>query len=189
MTIDVTATLGVPGSASTWAFNVVRELKLLRQSGEAVESFYCDAVERVWPVLRDHSHLKRALIWKLHEPTESWTGFLAENKVTLILSVRDPRDAMLSLMERFGETRAHVFDRISLAFKAVTESLNYEHLILRYEDRFFEDLQAVDAVASRVRVGRNRCRAGEDFPGVPDGQRGAVRCGPGCSPEKQGQAA
>ncbi len=142
----------MPGSASTWVFNVAREV-LLRQAGaRVVESFYSDALDRAWPVFREQGHLDRIVVWKLHEPDADWPAFLREARVKLVLSIRDPRDAMLSLMERFGETGEAAFARVNVAFTRVLESLAYPHIGLRYEDRFFEQPDTVAQVARYLGV-------------------------------------
>jgi hypothetical protein len=147
MTIDVTLTFGIPGSASTWVFNVVRELRMLQHDGRPVESFYSDWVAKVQQVLQDNQQMDRFLIWKLHEPDQHWRRFLSESRLPLILSLRDPRDAMLSLMERFGEAADHALDRVSVALERVIESVEFDHVALRYEDGFFERASTVRDLA------------------------------------------
>jgi hypothetical protein len=152
MPLRVTATLGLPGSASTWTFNVVRELRLLENSPTQVESFYSDSVERAWPVIREHQHLNRSLVWKLHVPDGLWREFLSANRIPVVLSIRDPRDAMLSIMARFGETKQSAFERIALALQRIQESLRYDHVQLRYEDGFFAQPETVAALATYLGV-------------------------------------
>ncbi len=152
MPLDITATLGVPGSASTWVFNVVRELRLSNRGSKTFESFYSDMVDRAWTVFRDHRHLERIVVWKLHEPDASWAAFLAHMDVKLVISIRDPRDSMLSLMERFGETKRGAFDRVSLAFSRIVDCLDHAYAGLRYEDRFFDAPGTVTELARHLHL-------------------------------------
>ena len=152
MPLAVTATLGVPGSASTWVFNVVRELQMIQFGPKRVHSFFNRSVEKIWDFLIQHPHADVALVWKLHEANRFWSQFLIENKIGLLLSVRDPRDAMLSLMERFGESYDGALHRVSDSMQSITNAVNYEHMWLRYEDRFFDRTETVAAIAEYLGV-------------------------------------
>ncbi len=189
MPLDVTATLGVPGSASTWVFNVARELRWLHHGSTPVESFYSDAVGRARQVFLDNRDLDRTVVLKLHEPDDGWRRFLSDVPAKLVLSIRDPRDAMLSLMERFGEAREIAFDRVSIAMLRIAESLGRPHLRLRYEDRFFDQAQTVAAIARHLGVdlddsGRDRIfeayqtervrHLGQTLGALPPGRRKMV---------------
>ena len=67
MPLAVTATLGIPGSASTWVFNVARELQMIQFRAQRVHSFFNEAVDKIWDFLVQHPHADVALVWKLHE--------------------------------------------------------------------------------------------------------------------------
>ena len=152
MPLTITATLGVPGSASTWVFNVVRELQMIQFGAKRVHSFFNESIEQVWHFLIEHPNMDRALVWKLHEANDSWLRFLTENKIGLLLSVRDPRDAMLSLMERFGESYDGAFIRVNESLQRVTDGAGFHHMWLRYEDRFFDQTETVAAIAKHLGV-------------------------------------
>ena len=152
MAVSVTATLGVPGSASTWVFNVARELRTLQFGAQRVHSFFQDGVAGVWNYLIQHPTRDQALVWKLHAPDATWAAFLADNHVRLVVSIRDPRDAMLSLMERFGVAHAAALHRMTATLRMVGECARYDHLRLRYEDRFFDQTRTVAAMAQHLGV-------------------------------------
>ena len=104
-------TIGLYSSASTWAFNVVREL-MIAQHGEArVCALFSDVVATV---LENRQVLGRYTVWKMHFGEPAWDVFAQLADPTILLTVRDPRDAILSLVNRFNtplEAAAHAVAR------------------------------------------------------------------------------
>ena len=105
--------VGLKSSASTWVFNVVVEI--LRASrgdisqmsrtvspGAAFEpggvmSFYSDAIE-AFPEGAEHAGY---LVIKTHKPARSLRYLAGAGGAKVLISVREPRDAVASLMQRF----------------------------------------------------------------------------------------
>jgi hypothetical protein len=65
-----------------------------------------------------------------------------------VLSVRDPRDAALSMMQRFEAPLNNAVIWLIHDCNQILRLLPQDHLVLRYEDRFFDDQ------ASMIRVAR-----------------------------------
>ncbi len=140
----VTATLGVYGSASTWVFNVLRELRIAQFGADRVHATFSASVQQV---LEDPKARDRHIVWKLHRADESWHTFAALAQARIVLTIRDPRDAMLSIMQRFGVGLNEACGQIVHALKRVAENTAEGHLGLRYEDGFFDKPETVRALA------------------------------------------
>jgi len=145
----ITATLGLPGSASTWVFNVARELVIAQHGANAVHSVFSDQVQ---PVLEDAHAQQRYIVWKLHQPEPNWQSFARQMQAKIILSLRDPRDAMLSLMRRFNYDVAEACGTMRRSLRSIEELAKDGHPVLRYEDRFFERPVTVGAIAGHIGV-------------------------------------
>jgi hypothetical protein len=94
----VVLTFGIHGSASTWVFNVARELLIEAFGSDAVASGFASTGDDLNP---DRAGPGRHLVRKTH----GWTNFGVSADlagVTLLFSVRDPRDAVVSLARRFS---------------------------------------------------------------------------------------
>src|ERR1700684_1665690 len=97
----VVATIGMHGSASTWVFNVVRELMIAAMGDIQVVSLYADQREQLPDVAG------RCLVIKSHHGSVGLDSWLAEAGARIFLSVRDPRDACVSMCQRFQSPLAH----------------------------------------------------------------------------------
>lgn len=141
------ATLGVYGSASIWVFNVLRELAIAQHGDDKVHAIFSDSVQNV---LEDPQARGRHIVWKLHRPDKSWPLFAELARARVVLTIRDPRDAMLSMMQRFGSDLDAACHAVSQALARVAESTAAPHFGLRYEDRFFDKPETVRALARYV---------------------------------------
>ena len=140
----VTATIGVYGSASTWVFNVVRELAIAQHGADKVHAIFSDTLQKV---LEDPQARDRHLVWKLHRPDKGWPLFAALTRARVILTVRDPRDAMLSMMQRFGSEMDAACAAVLQALRGIAENSASPHFGLRYESRFFDRPETVRDLA------------------------------------------
>jgi hypothetical protein len=146
----VIATVGLHGSASTWVFNVVREL-LIASVGEGnVLAVYAERPDELPDEVT--RTLARHLVVKSHHGSAELDAWLAAAQAQLILSIRDPRDACLSMAQRFNA-------RLDVAARWLANDcrrllrLSAQDLpLLRYEDRFFEDPAAVGRLAEVLGV-------------------------------------
>jgi hypothetical protein len=163
--------VGLKSSASTWVFNVVVEI--LRASrgdisqmsrtvspGAAFEpggvmSFYSDAIE-AFPEGAEHAGY---LVIKTHKPARSLRYLAGAGGAKVLISVREPRDAVASLMQRFDlpfETVLRDFKLSAQHIIAIARGRPF--LLLRYEDRFYENLEGVASVAKFLGVRLNRSK-------------------------------
>jgi hypothetical protein len=143
----VVVTMGLHGSASTWAFNVVRELMIAAFGADAVVSFFADSPA----TLRAEAVIGRHAVCK----TRGWANlevFARRTFATVVVTVRDPRDCVFSLIERFGMTPAPAVQAIEDDCRYAAACIEAGHLVLRYEQRFFDDPRTVDRLASHLGV-------------------------------------
>jgi hypothetical protein len=136
------ATIGLHGSASTWVFNVVRELMIASYGSSQVRSLYTEEVGDL-PAHRADMHQ----IIKSHHGSKEFDAWLASVAPKILLSVRDPRDASISMSKRFNV-------KLEVAVRWITSDcrrlMNFsgETPLLRYEDRFFDQPATVSAIAN-----------------------------------------
>src|ERR1700683_4131907 len=125
------------GSASTWIFNVVRELLIADKGDEQVLTFYADELGQVPD---EAARAGRHLVIKSHHGSAGLDSWLAAAHAPIILSVRDPRDACISMSQRFKAPLNHSVRWIANDCNRLLRLAPQGHLLLRYEDRFFEDI-------------------------------------------------
>ena len=142
------ATVGLHGSASTWVFNVARELLLAAYPAGEIIPFYAD---RIVDIPREFPASARLLI-KSHHGSPELENWLAARPTTLILSLRDPRDAALSMSQRFEAPLLNTAGWLRNDCFRLKRLMTQPHLLLRYETRFFEKLETVAAIAAHLSV-------------------------------------
>jgi hypothetical protein len=135
------ATIGMHASASTWVFNVVRELLVATVGEPQVKALYAD--ERAQLPEPDGHHL----VIKSHHGSLGLDDWLAASDARIFLSVRDPRDACISMSQRFRSPLRHTVQWIANDCNRLLRLAPLGHPLLRYEDRFFEDRTAPSRMA------------------------------------------
>lgn len=88
--------VGMPRSGSTWIYNAV--LAAAKTSGKARGSFSDDFPEDLASFAREDVQL----VLKSHEPTGRLISLLDILDAPVVLTVRDPRDCIVSMMQAFG---------------------------------------------------------------------------------------
>jgi hypothetical protein len=152
-------TMGLHGSASTWVFNVARELLATRFGDAAVHPCHASGRHDL------HDELARGdrhIVAKTH----GWpglAGFAQEIGAHLIVSVRDPRDAVLSQMQRFGDSFDRSVRAIGRDCLAAVECANAGFPVLRYEDRYFEAPATVGVIADYLGLAVEQADSGQIF--------------------------
>ena len=157
---------GLPRSASTWLFNAVADL--LRSSAGAapddasatVEQFHAESMD-AFPELRE---LPDYLVVKTHlaPPSMRLLWRIAEGPV--LITVREPRDAVASLMSAFSFTFDAAFKVVESAAACMVElALLGTPLILRYEDRFFDREETMATLALHLGAAVSTDSAAEIF--------------------------
>ncbi len=141
------ATVGLHGSASTSLFNIVRELMIEAVGVDEVLALYGEDVSALpAPLASDRRHV----VLKSHSGSPGWEWLVRLSRAPVILSVRDPRDAVLSLMERFGMQLEPSARAIMADCRRAERCAEAGHTAFRYEDRFFEDETLAGQLAAKL---------------------------------------
>lgn len=139
------------GSGSTWMFNLAREICRTMAVNFVSCSQDSDAY-LPWDALGS-----RLLIVKAHNPTAGLRSLIANADVPAIITVRDPRDAVASHLQRFPNSLAQNFDQALEAIAVSAERLVAlsrlcQLPIFRYEDGFVGRNETFDKVAALLGV-------------------------------------
>lgn len=134
--------LGMFSSASTWTFNVVQKVASCLMPTETLTTSFLD-LNDAFP---DHDETSETLVVKTHGTVIARE--LGRRAKAIVISIRDPRDAVASLMNhnnvpfdvalRMTEISAWTCARFVSHRKA---------LLLKFEERFFEDPGTVERIA------------------------------------------
>lgn len=144
------ATAGLHGSASTWVFNIAREL-LAQAWGEAAPlSFYADEPALFPP---EAAGGMRRFLLKFHHGSAGLDAWLAETRVPVLLSLRDPRDAVLSMALRFRAPLNHAVHWLAQDCNRFAALAARGYPVFRYEDRFFDRPESVGRIAQHLGLG------------------------------------
>ncbi|HEX3944512.1 MAG TPA: sulfotransferase domain-containing protein [Rhizomicrobium sp.] len=148
---------GLKSSGSTWLYNAVIQLMRfsVRASGDRrpVRSFYAEDVATFPPAARQTD----SLIIKTHIPSPALRFLVRFTGGTVLISVREPRDAIASLMQRFDHEFDTCLEEVSAGAAAVLELANSGgHLLLRYESRFTQNRTSLTRIASYLGAAVNR---------------------------------
>jgi hypothetical protein len=185
------ATMGLHASASTWVFNVVRELLIAAVGEDAVGGLYADRRDQVPDAA---ARVGRHLVIKPHPGSAELDAWLAQHGARVLISVHDPRDAAVSMAQRFAAPLAHAVRWLVDDCNRLLRLPPCGSSLLRYEDRFFEDPASIEGLAYApglrpkpaivaaifAAIARMRCapsprhsqcaqRARDDGGSVPDG--------------------
>ena len=147
------ATVGLHGSASTWAFNVVRELATAEHGEAAVLSLFADELPQLpSPDVR----MGRRLVIKSHRGSAELDDWLSAERARIILSLRDPRDACISMCQRFKLTLNQAAPAVAADCRRLARLVGEGHKVVRYEDRPFDHLGAVAGLAEYLGMETDR---------------------------------
>jgi hypothetical protein len=92
----------------------------------------------------------RCLVIKSHQGSDALEDWLRTRQVPLILSVRDPRDAAISMALRFKRPLDITVRWIAADCARVGRLASCAGLLLRYEARFFERPAALARIAGHL---------------------------------------
>lgn len=141
--------LGLKSSGSTWLYNVAIQVLKEASPKPKVAAFYADNFR----MLPKGSDTADTLVIKTHEPTDAILYLTRFSRGRMFVTVREPRDAAASLMQRFGHS-----------FEGVLKDLTQEGAILaelkrkvptatfHYEDKFTDDERTVGKIARHLGV-------------------------------------
>jgi Sulfotransferase domain len=136
---------GLHSSGSTWMFNLVRDI--CRTQGVDFESCHRESKAN----LPKDALGSKLIIVKSHTPMDDLRSFLANSSEPAITTVRDPRDAVVSYMQRFGASFDETITTVSVsAERLVTLSRQRTLPVFRYEDGFIGSIETFDRVAAML---------------------------------------
>jgi hypothetical protein len=137
--------LGMYASASTWVYNVA--LKIAQHSdGPPPLGLYVTGAGELAGLAPD-----RLPVVKTHDVDAAGTALLDARARAILLSVRDPRDAVASLMLYMHHPFALALQRVELSACYLARwRTDPRTLLLRYEDGFAERTDTVAALAARM---------------------------------------
>lgn len=134
--------LGMPGSASTWIFNICVHLMGLPQRNVKVvytDDRLADSLEQI-EAADEHVDV---LVVKSHKADTAIFDFVSSTRSNCLLSIRDPRDCVVSLMERFDFS----FEKaLASLVKSCHALMRFEPLgasLFRYEQGFFQSSDTI----------------------------------------------
>lgn len=139
-------TVGLHASASTWVFNVVRELMVAALGRADVAAGFATTADDVTGA---------GVAPGMHRvvKTHGWPdlpAFARQHGAAVLVSVRDPRDAVLSLMQRFGDSLPVSANGIGHDCRCAHACADARYPVLRYEERFFADRASVSRIAAEL---------------------------------------
>ncbi|MBV9570240.1 MAG: hypothetical protein JO056_03270 [Alphaproteobacteria bacterium] len=109
-----------------------------------ISQFYADDVSD-FPLAARAADI---LIIKTHIPSPALQFLTRFMDGSVLVTIREPRDAIASLMQRFGHKFGDSLTEVSAGAAAlVTLAKSGNHLLLRYEDRFCERQAALHRIA------------------------------------------
>jgi hypothetical protein len=135
---SLTATIGLHGSASTWVFNVIRELMIAAHGEDQVITAYADTLDKV-----PEAYGEKHLVLKSHHGSAEMDDWLRTQKARMFLSIRDPRDASISMAQRFKAPLQQSARWIANDCARLERLAPLGHPVLRYEDSFFDRPEAI----------------------------------------------
>jgi hypothetical protein len=149
---EIVLCAGLKSSASTWLYNAAIQLceakaRKARGSRPRVLPFYAETVEQ----FPSGSERGGVLVVKTHIPSASLIFLARFVRGTVFLSVREPRDSVASLMQRFGHGFQPCVEEVAAGGARMVELARIARpFILRYEDRFFERPQTIARLATQL---------------------------------------
>jgi hypothetical protein len=148
--LPIALCLGLPGSASTWAYNICAQLLMLKNA--SLECVYADCFEDVRNYLVAAEAASSSLIIKSHMADDALRSYFSRPNLNVILTVRDPRDCVLSLTERFHTPFDFALARVLESCQAVQALHKTGISLLRYENRFFESKETLVAMHRYLQI-------------------------------------
>ncbi len=136
--------LGMYASGSTWMFNAVRQTGAAAAPAYPLVGTYAESLD-VLTALAPHA----LHVVKTHDLPAAETKFLAQRASQIVITVRDPRDAVVSLMQ-------HMRHNFSQALEKIEKSAAYcAHFaadprarLFNYDAGFTESIETFDTLAA-----------------------------------------
>ncbi|WP_083901005.1 sulfotransferase domain-containing protein [Azospirillum sp. B4] len=148
---DAIICVGMPGSASTWSFNVVRQLLVHAHGEGGFKSDYRNDLEHYVGIGQKS---KVPLVLKTHHPDNMTQLRIAHEDIPTVITLRDPRDCVASLMQRFETPFNEAFAYVLRSVRRVQPCMaqGRRTVVFRYEDGFHDRLESVARIADLIGV-------------------------------------
>jgi Sulfotransferase domain len=153
------ACLGLPRSATTWTFNVVRAIaaETRRDFVGVFAQTADDLAAKVPPGAAN-------IVLKAHLPDPGLARLLSASQAPVILTWRDPRDAVVSYVERVESDVPSAIRIMTHCCCVLAEfATSHPHLLLVYEDQFCENPLSIDRIADYLGIPISPNRADEIY--------------------------
>jgi hypothetical protein len=140
--------VGLKSSGSTWLYNVVLQL-LKEKYRRGVSGFYADNFAMFPP----NTESARVLVIKAHEPSKALVYLARLTRGEIFLTLREPRDAIASLMQRFEHKFESALGETARQSQRIAELDDSEEMVTyRYEDGFFDRFETVGEIAETLGI-------------------------------------
>jgi hypothetical protein len=163
--------LGTEGSASTWTYNVVLKIFQLTKGNyfaAAVTSLQdlCKEliVDDVRVQYKEDLRISDPDVFVLrgHQISHEFVWFSKAANCKSILTIRDPKDSVASMMLRLGSGEKNWSKNVSRSLASVLSAARItNHILLSYERRFFENADTIHAIADFLNTSLARAQVNE----------------------------
>ena len=145
MTERLIVCAGLPRSGSTWAFNAV--IKLMGAVDPA-EGVYSDTVDDgLFKLLVSG----KRVVLKTHRPDAAVMALAEACGSPVIITIRDPRDCIASLMQQFGLGFAEALEQVSESARAIMDmSACSQVLFIKYEAKSARSRSTLKVLAEKL---------------------------------------
>ena len=138
--------LGMYASGSTWVFNAAMKVAASVVPAKPVVGHYVAARDQQLDFLDDPASLP---VVKSHDTDEAAAIKLAQRADAVLLSIRDPRDCITSLMLHQRASFPAALDVVEHTARYCARFASHPKAnVLRYEARFFDDTATLDRIAA-----------------------------------------
>lgn len=137
---------GMYGSGSTWVFNVMRGLAAI-DSARPVRAQFASSMADIARIAEDGS----VHVIKSHDLSDDAALLLHRQQPRVVATIRDPRDAVVSLMLYQGFPFGLALAAVNRSARFVTATAHRAGgLVLRYETGFTEDPATIARIADAI---------------------------------------
>jgi hypothetical protein len=139
--------LGMYASASTWLYNVVRQLAEVAQPGQQVRTHFASGRLNEAALAQPGFH-----IIKTHEISDdAAVQALTRRADKILVTIRDPRDAVTSLILYHGHSFENALPLVTQAMTLCARmAADNRAMLLHYESGFFGDERTLERIAAHL---------------------------------------
>ncbi len=135
--------LGMYASGSTWLYNAVRQTAEVVRPDMEVRGTYTESLGVLQALPGGVCH-----VVKTHDLGQAETDFLALNAARIVISIRDPRDAVTSLMQYMRHGFPKAIDKVERSAAICAHFATDERAeVFSYDAGFTDDAATFDRLA------------------------------------------